>query len=527
MRKPFLIISTICLLLAEVADAQSLTNRQRRYINTKVLNVIEEYERFVTVYDDEAQYMFQSLFVDGAQIFCDMIGFPSYLSKISVADYVNLVSTASTSTTIVIKDVKKGEMTYSGGVWNIPITFSKSVSYIDNNGYAFSTEEYYGKDFDITMSLIYDPDSDQCRIESVDGAIASNTKFPEGRFFIVEKETVDNSSSKTKKFFDELDVNGSPITYNIYGQAVMPSGRPEVNDIDVVVNIDTLKTGLNYDVVNFDFKRRSNRLKVRYGIAPFGAYNVTTSQEVLHKSDAMEAGLDFGTTWRAGKSAKMGFFFGAGVSMSNIGLSLGSPVKYSYKTSLLDETSNLFRNYTVAMELSSLSEKLSFMDLVVPVYFEVEHRAGKHVLISWNFGVKAYYNLKTSFTPYSVTGNMKISDDVSSSSTNVDFAETFDTFLSPVSYKRNQFEVSAAANLGIDVNLFKRILYLSVKGGYEYGLTNSYYAAGRKLYDKSALVYPVVYDVLGEKFYAMHSAVSNTSYHRQAIWLQFGLKIKM
>ena len=135
MRKLFLIISSICLLLAEVADAQSLTNRQRRYINSKVLNVIEEYERFVTVYDDEAQYMFQNLFVDGAQIFCDMIGFPSYLSKTSVADYVNLASTAATSTTIVIKDVVKGEMTYSGGVWNIPVTFRKSVSYIDNNGY--------------------------------------------------------------------------------------------------------------------------------------------------------------------------------------------------------------------------------------------------------------------------------------------------------------------------------------------------------------------------------------------------------
>ena len=517
----------MCLLIAEVAEAQSVTNSQRRHINSKVLNVIEEYERLVTVHDEEAQYYFQNLFVDGAQIFCDMIGFPSYLSKISVAEYVNLVSTVSTSTTIVIKDVKKGEMTYSGGVWNIPVTFSKSVSYIDNNGYAFSTEEYYGKDFEITMSLVYDQDTDLCRIESIDGAIVSDAKFPEGRFFILEKETVDNASSKTKKFFEELDVNGAPVTYNIYGQAVMPSGRPEVNDIDVVVNIDTLTRGFNYDVVNFDFKRRSSRLKVRYGIAPFGAYNVTTSQEVIHQSDAMEAGLDFGTTWRAGRAAKMGFFFGAGLSMSNLNLSLATPVKYSYRTSLLDQTSNLFRNYTVAMELSSLSEKLSFMDIVVPVYFEIEHRAGKHVLISWNFGLKAYYNLKTSFSPYSVTGNLKISEDVSSALTNVDFAETFDKFLSPVSYKRNPFDISAAANLGIDVNLFKRVLYLSVKGGYEYGLTNSYYASGKKLYDKGAFIYPVVYDVLGEKFYAMHSAISNTSYHRQAIWLQFGLKIKM
>lgn len=59
-------------------EAQTLTNRDRRHVNTRVLNIIEEYERTAAVNDDDTEYMFLDLFDnDQMQIICDVIDFRS------------------------------------------------------------------------------------------------------------------------------------------------------------------------------------------------------------------------------------------------------------------------------------------------------------------------------------------------------------------------------------------------------------------------------------------------------------------
>ena len=91
MKLRTLTIILVCIFMPTLLLAQSLTNKQRRIINSKVLSIIEEYEQYATLYDDEAAYYFGELFTDDATIVSDMIGAPSYLRGISSDDYINLL----------------------------------------------------------------------------------------------------------------------------------------------------------------------------------------------------------------------------------------------------------------------------------------------------------------------------------------------------------------------------------------------------------------------------------------------------
>lgn len=516
-------------LMSFTTVAQTLTNKERRHINTKALSVIEDYERYATLYDEDAEYAFINLFDnEHTMVVCDIMGFAGYLEKIPLSEYVDALRRDAATVTMEVKNVRKGEMTYDGEEWVIPIIFQKSISYIDKNDYVFSTDAFYGKDLEMQMTIHYNPESDICRIISLSGSIDSDIAFPEGRFVMLNKADVNNVPEKYQKYIPELEVNGAVISYNQFDQAILPSGEPSVKDIDVLVFQDTLLKGPNYDVMKFDFKQRKTRLKLHYGIAPFEAYKLLENNNMGDSSKAMEAGVDIGFTWRAGKTGKMGFFLGAGLSMSELSLSLTTqpPLSYNYKTSVQDKSSGLFKDLKLTYDLRSASEALKFMDLYVPLYFEIEHKVGKHLLISWNLGVKGYYNFSAKLQPYMVDGTLKIEDNVTSEVSNKPIEGPFTKYISPSSYNKRMFDVSLIGNIGFDINLLKRKVYLSVKGGYEYGLLPSYIGNGNK-YFVYEHIFPVVYDPIKGMIVPTHSLISNISLRRQAIWLETGLKFKI
>ena len=85
--------------------------------------------------------------------------------------------------------------------------------------------------------------------------------------------------------------------------------------------------------------------------------------------------------------------------------------------------------------------------------------------------------------------------------------------------------MSVIGNLGFDVNLAKRKVYLSFKAGYEYGLKPSY-SSQNKYYSTDG-VYPVVYNTPQGEHAAVHSLITELEYRRQGVWLQAGFKFKM
>ena len=518
MKRVYIIIYAVLLILPMMAGAQTLSNSERRHINSKVLSLIEEYERISTLYDEEAEYYFESLFEKGPEsmVFCDMIGSEPYLQTISVSEYIRQLRSYASTVTTVIKDVRKGTMSYRDGRWYIPVNMRKSFTYIDKDGFTFSVENYHNSDIDIRMNLIYDPVSDVCAIESIDGELQSDKQFPQGRFFIVTRNN--DMSDRYLKYFSSLKVGGNSLEFNEFGQAVLPSGEGSVDDIDIEVSTDTLSKGFNYDVVSFDFKSRKSRLKVRYGYSP-NAYKVNNVPDVLDvKTPAMEFGLDLGVASSLGRNAKLGFYTGAGLMLSSLNLTQNMNVHYTYSTVRLNETHQLWEPVYVTYDILSANQKVSYVDLFVPVYFEVEHIIGNYLMISWSLGAKGYYNLNVN--PGDLNVNFEATDSQSLQTMNKSFG--------PGYYKCSPFDVSAFANLGLDVNILKKRIYFMVRAGYEYGLLTTYKSDLAPYFKSgSASSYPVIYDAANNQHLMVHPMVNGLEFSRRGFWFSGGIKFKL
>lgn len=537
MKRLYIILYVVIMFLPFPAGAQSLSNAERRHINSKVLSHLEEYERLSSLYDEESVEFYKALFVsEDASVLCDMIGAESYLNTVSVAEYARTMTEYASNITVVIKDVAKGNMRYDGGLWHIPILFLKSVSYIDNGGYAFSTEEYHGNDFDMTMMLRYDPETDACLIESVTGKLETDRDFPKGRFFIVNEG--DKYSERDMRHFSTLKVDGKDVVYNEFGQAILPSGDPYVDDFDVEVGVDTVFQGFNYDVVTFRFNPRKGRIKLRYSYAPLYAYKVTAPKNVKSNSAAMELSLDFGKTVRCGQSSKMGFYAGIGVSASRLELWNENKISYQYTQYKYDFSSKLFAPFTVKYDIAAdaVRETVDYIDFVVPLYFELEHRLGKHVMLSWDLGFKAY-----AYMDKLANGNYEIAY-----SSNIDGTMTKRNMQNPgvieaVPYAKTgllkikdfaTLDVSAFAAIGLDINMYRRKTYFMLRAGYEYGFMGllmdgkDAYSVSGTPYFEDGKYYPIVYDTRSKKDVAVHSLLSGVTLRRQALWFSTGFKFK-
>ena len=524
MRRYFIAISLVLSLLPGIMCAQTVTNSQRRHINAKVLNLIEDYESYASLYDSDAVYYLSSLFQSmDSPVLCDIIGAPQYQKSIPVSEYVAALTSYSMNTSIVIRDVQKGEMTYSDGLWHIPVTFKKDLSYIDRDGYFFSVSEYHSEEFLVTMTISYDNYNDICLIESIDAELSSRRLFPQGRFYIMnENKTPDKYFNK---YFPQLTFGGSEVIYNSYGQAILGGKPSELRDTDVEVICDTLASGFNYDVVTFGFKPVNKRVKLRYGIAPI-AYKVNNPYEgVSDKSMAMELGVDFGFTWQMGDASRMGIYMGAGLSMSSLTLTLDKPISYDYHLTVYNPDKRLFEDQTIRYELSSALEKIRYQDFIVPVYLGFDHFLSPRILLSWNLGVKSYIPLGAQTAkPYNVS--------FSASGSNFTMSEGL-KYVEPNVYgKDKNFDMSVMGNIGVDVNLSDNKIFCTFSLGYEHGLTPPVYSSTTDKYFSPQTsggtgIYPIIYDLYGQNHVPVHSLISGVSFNRRALWISTGLKIKM
>ena len=81
MRLRITTILLVCMFMPLILAAQTLTNKERRAINSKLLTLIEDYERYASLYDDDAEYYFYEIFDDNAEVVSDMIGSSKHFSN--------------------------------------------------------------------------------------------------------------------------------------------------------------------------------------------------------------------------------------------------------------------------------------------------------------------------------------------------------------------------------------------------------------------------------------------------------------
>lgn len=518
------ITTFLLVLIPMVSGAQSLTNKERRELNTGILNVIKEYDRFASLYDEESEYYFLTMFEsENVPVFCDILGSPKYMEDIPVYEYVKLLKDMSANTTVEIRDVRKGQLEYKDGEWLVPVHFRKSISYMDSAGYLFSVENFHDTDVNMTMNLIYDEELSRCIIRSITGHIDSDKVFPKERFIILNQDK--GLSARNQKFYESLTVNGEMPEYNQFGQAILSNGEAQVDDPDVEVIQEIVSQGYNYDVVSYRFKSKNARVRLRYSYSPYAYLVKNDDSDLKTRTNAMEFGLEFGYALPSSSNMKMSINTGVGLSMSNLRLNYDfTQDKYYYYStaSYAEDKNGLYETFKYKYSDLKAYQHVRYMDLFVPVYLEFEHRLGKYLAFTWNVGAKGYYALSAEEkTPYDVTG-FRNGETISLMENSK--GSTF--FIEHNKYNKKPFDVSVMANLGLDINLMKNRIYLMIRGGYEYGLLKAYESHTGNPYC-SASHYPVIYDPYAMKDVAVHSLMTDLSFRRGTVWISTGVKFKL
>lgn len=440
MKRFSIILSCTLLLLPLVVGAQTLSNKERRELNACILSLVKDYERNASLQDEESEYVFRSLFEnDDVCVFCDVPGAASYMTEMSLSDYVSLLKEYSPGLSMVMKDVVKGEPEYAGEEWIVSLHFMKNVSYMDDAGYFFSIEDFHGTGASISMHLVYDKDQGRCLIRSMEGEVDSAKIFPEDRFVILNK---DQQVSDLYQGYDPLlTVGGQVPVYNKFGQAILPHGEFIVEDPDVEVMTDIVSEESGYDVMAYRLHMRNARIRFISSYSPF-TYIVQTPDDVSSRSNAMEIGLECGVSYPIGRITK--YSVNGGVTLALSSLRLDSAVQQRHQV-------------------------VRYLDLAVPVYVEFEHRLFRSLSLAWNVGLKGYYEVESS-----------------------------------KGYSKNPFDLTAMANLGVDVNLYKSKIYLMARGGYEYGIFKHFPISAYQ-----------------------HSLMKNVIICRGTVWISAGVKLKL
>lgn len=496
-------------LLTVPAGAQIMTHGLERHINGLVLTLIENYEQESLALESGYTASFLDLFQSpDSPVWCDYLGSPAYKTSIPATDYADYAVTGVRSATITLKDVTKSRFRFQDGMWQTQVHLLKSQDFMDENEILFSSSEFYeGKDYELTLTVVYNEEEDRCLIRSIDGVMKSDKQFPSGFYQVVQRNETNP---------EPLYASGKPLEYNSFGQAFNTGKLVSRND-DMTLRRRQLLSTDRYELVTYDFVPRYFRARFRYGFTIGGAYKVTTPVSFSSiESKASEMGLDLGVAFAHIGRSSLSIYAGAALSNSSISLE-NRNVSYEYEAA--DEKD---RPYRRSYRIESATESFQYQDIAVPLYLSFEAGLASFLRLTFDAGVKGYFNWKTNWTPYhikaSVTGDSRydkfdrIDDD-------------FTRFIDPGKYNRRVYDLSAVGSAGLDIRVWK-IISVYAKVSYEYGIFDSFSSGNKEWYDKDSGDYPVVYNPVAREEVARRSFIQCISFSRRAIWLNAGLMFK-
>lgn len=508
MRMKKYLILILLSLFAVPSGAQIMTHGLQRHIYGQVITLVETYEQESLTLDG-GSYAFLSLFQSpSAPVFCDFMGSPDYGNTITAEQYAAYAATGVHSPAITLKDVVKDKLRYENGCWQIDVHLKKAQEFMDENEILFSsTEFYHGRDYDLTMTVAYDEAEDRCLIRSITGSMDSSRPFPTGFYQVIQK----NETS-----VEPLYASGRPVEYNSFGQAFNTDKLYSRND-DIVLRKRILGKGDRYEYVTYDFVPRMFRARLRYGFTLGNAYNIVSSQSFSEmKSKAWEAGLDLGVS--IGHTGKASWALYTGFALSNSSVSIANRTT-SYQYEAADATGY---TYSRSYRILEATEGMAYQDMMVPLYLSLEAGLASFLRLTFDLGVKGYYNWKTTVTPYHVHATVSGLSSVDRyDEVNTDFSR----FIDPGTYNRRPYDLSAVGGAGLDIRLYS-ILYLFGKVSYEYGIFDSFSSDQKMWIDEASGEFPLVYNpVVGEEV-PRRSFIQCISFSRRALWLNAGVMLK-
>lgn len=531
------------LFLPFVMNAQTpLSHRQKRILNFKALSTIEQYEMSQHLRDRESEYLFSDIFKDKNQlVFCDLVDYKSQ-QIIPLSEYMEAIKRRS-SIFMEIGNLKRSRPIYKDGRWVLPVSFTKSVSYIDKHGLDFSTKNYYNSDYIISMELAYDKSADKCYIDSMSGKLQSSyvPALPE-HFLVVQRTDKDSKHSrKSEKYESKLRYGNEQLKFNFNNgkYAILSDSTKKVVswNYDAHIKADTLDKMDSYDLIRYRYNTNHMRVKVRAAVAVGDVFStkICDNSGVSVKSKGYETGVDIGATFFAGKSSQIGFYTGAACTYTSLNM-IYNDAQLNNKYQLVDSyhkdnysnEETKLRDYNI----KKAEEALRFTDITVPVYINFEHYLHKSLVLTWNLGAKMYINGKTEYSPLVITEEGGQTKEIN-------------RFLSPTSYARDFFDFSVIGGIALNVNLYKNVCYTYAKFSYEYGLHSLFSGEYNFRYRKSLInnvtnsssslkefcdsdnkIYPVVYDGSQKEYVANRSMLNSVYFDRATMWIEFGFMFK-
>ena len=502
------------LLFPLTSEGQSLTNAERRRINTRLLDAIEQYEACASMSDPDSKYLFLQLCDSSASIYSDLLDYAPG-RRVPVAKYIDELQ-ARQNVASEIKNVTSEHPFWKDDAWHVRVKFSKELSYNDANSILFSSTEYYGADYDLTVEFAYDPQEDRCRIVDIQGELKSDVTPLPDRFLVINKNSEDDLRLLSGK---------GHLAFNSFDQAFALPGSLRSWHDDVRIKADTLARTDHYELLQLKYAKTHWRAKVRAGISMGSAFKLSTPVAFSSSSSsAFETGVDIGYAIPIGRSFSLGIYTGIALSSSKLTLEAGQ-IGYSYRTTDRNGVS-----YQRQYEIDRISESVQYTDMVVPVYLSFEHKLARNLSLGWNLGAKIYLNSSLKVDPFHITGrvygdyNGQIVEEQSENAFGA-IDRDYEQFLYPSDYGKST-SMSLAGGVAINYNVLQQRMFVYAKFSYEMGMGNLHESNENPYFSAGEQMYPLVYSGQLGGDVATRSFMDCVSFSRQAMWLELGLMFK-
>lgn len=376
MKKYLLILAIV--LIPYMLRAQSLEKHESVLMNERLLDLIDDYERYSSFGNKSDASSFLALFfAPNAKVWCDYVSSEYFGRMVNVRDYVEMTKDMEYHS-VRISNLSKHDFFYANHDWHTTIEFDKSIDYEDGLGFTFTTRsDMAGGDYHIAMDCVWLPKESVFRIEKISGAVKNQSDFQSGLFRVVKHQ----ESLDSKLLYD-----GKPLKYNEYGFAVLPNrGEFTINDDDFRLQQEVVPGHGRYDVYSFaaDPKLFRVRPRMSFLINPVTVKTVYGS-DFQPASVGIEAAADFGVALRISDDIKYVPYIGVGIAHSWVDLRSrallgGHRAAYTYND----------RYYKF-----KATETFSFDDFVVslsPASFE--YRFDNGLVAALEAGFKVYTNI--------------------------------------------------------------------------------------------------------------------------------------
>ena len=361
-------------------EAKAQTNDitiQRRCID-QAISTIEDYELMATIGDDETRYAFLELFDDNAVVFNDLLGV-STKDKLTIDEYIKLLTAGLRNRKVTIKNIKSESISRDGEMWKVSMSLDKSISYVNDCGIYFSSEDMFSKDYRLVVNMQYNAQSGQCKITEITGSIDSKKALPANYVVFEKKDPRDN----------QLLYHGSSMKFNRYNQAFLngPVTKSDFfyKDPDVtatpIVESECNKLSMVY-------KARKMRLRLHYDIGLGSTFNIDASNSLTKETSSNSFGLELGYVFPSKSKLKTGLFIGAGMTNSKIELGLNSK-DYYYETDADVDGDKYVRHYNDLY----LAQTAKLSEVNVPFYLDFDYRFCKWASFYVDPGVRANFIL--------------------------------------------------------------------------------------------------------------------------------------